>query len=132
VAQEFIAGETLHALANRYDISRTLIRIWVKKFEAGAFDEDAQATDLLEARIRAVRARVLRIIYEGDMSGSMSGVWKRSHGRTSEAPPDERGGKRICSPYSHRAAPRLYTSTTLETDRPNVCFELLRRHRRRS
>ncbi len=32
VAQEFIAGETLHALANRYDISRTLIRIWVKKF----------------------------------------------------------------------------------------------------
>jgi transposase len=35
VAQEFIAGETLHALANRYDISRTSIRIWVKKFEAG-------------------------------------------------------------------------------------------------
>ena len=48
VAQEFIAGETLHALANRYDISRTLIRIWVKKFAAGAFDEDAQAADLLE------------------------------------------------------------------------------------
>ena len=30
------------------DIARTLIRIWAKKFEAGAFDEDAQAADLLE------------------------------------------------------------------------------------
>jgi transposase len=27
VAQEFVAGETLYALAKRYDISRTLIRV---------------------------------------------------------------------------------------------------------
>ena len=63
VAQEFIAGETLHALANRHDISRTLIRIWVKKFEAGAFDEDAQAADLLEeyeAKIAALERMVGR------------------------------------------------------------------------
>jgi hypothetical protein len=26
--------------------SRNLIRIWVDKYEAGAFDEDAQAADL--------------------------------------------------------------------------------------
>src|SRR5262249_29296740 len=32
------------------------------------------------------------------MSGSMRGVWKRSHGRTSEAPPDERGGYRYVRP----------------------------------
>jgi transposase-like protein len=31
VAQEFIAGATLHALAKRHDISRTLIRFWVEK-----------------------------------------------------------------------------------------------------
>src|SRR5215467_4621662 len=28
----------------------------------------------------------------------MSGMWKRSHGRTSEAPPDERGGYRYVRP----------------------------------
>ena len=34
VAQEFIAGETLHGLAKRHDVSRTLIRIWVRKYKA--------------------------------------------------------------------------------------------------
>ena len=48
IAQDFIAGETLHALASRHDISRNRIRIWVRKFEAGAFDDDAQAADLLQ------------------------------------------------------------------------------------
>jgi transposase len=43
IAQEFIAGETLHSLAKRHDVSRNLIRIWVKKLEAGASDEDARA-----------------------------------------------------------------------------------------
>ena len=33
IAQEFIAGETLHALARRHDVSRNLIRVWVKKLE---------------------------------------------------------------------------------------------------
>jgi transposase len=48
VAQEFIAGETLHALVSRHGVSRNLIRFWVRKFEAGAFDDDARAVDLLE------------------------------------------------------------------------------------
>ena len=57
VAQEFLAGETLHGLAKRYDLSRNLIRIWVQRFEAGALDEDAVAADLIEqyeARIAAL------------------------------------------------------------------------------
>jgi transposase-like protein len=59
VAEEFTAGETLHALSKRHDISRQLIRIWVGKFEAGALDDDVQAADLIqefEAKI-AVRSR---------------------------------------------------------------------------
>ena len=63
VAQEFIAGETLHGLAKRHDISRNLIRIWVSKYEAGAFDDDARAAELLqeqEARIAALERLVGR------------------------------------------------------------------------
>ena len=37
VAQEFIAGESLYALSKRHDISRQLIRVWVEKYEAGAW-----------------------------------------------------------------------------------------------
>ncbi|WP_337419853.1 transposase [Sinorhizobium fredii] len=48
VAQEFLAGETLHGLAKRHDVSRNLIRIWVQKCEQGAFDDDAQAADLIQ------------------------------------------------------------------------------------
>ena len=61
VAQEFLAGETLHGLAKRHDVCRNLIRVWVQKYEAGDFDEDAAAADLLqqyEARIAALERLV--------------------------------------------------------------------------
>ena len=61
VAQEFISGETLHGLAKRHDVSRNLIRIWVHKYEEGAFDDDAHASDLIqeyEARIAALERLV--------------------------------------------------------------------------
>jgi transposase-like protein len=63
VAQEFLAAETLHGLAKRHDICRNLIRVWAQKYDAGGFDEDAQAADLLqqyEARIAALERLVGR------------------------------------------------------------------------
>lgn len=61
VSQEYLAGETLHGLSKRHDISRNLIRVWVEKFQAGALDEDMAAADLLqayEARIAALERLV--------------------------------------------------------------------------
>jgi len=61
VVQEFLAGETLHGLAKRHDVCRNLIRIWVQKYDAGDFDEDAAAADLIqqyEARIAALERLV--------------------------------------------------------------------------
>ena len=63
IAQEFIAGETLHGLSKRHDISRQLIRIWVGKYEAGALDDNVQAADLpqeYEAQIAALERTVGR------------------------------------------------------------------------
>jgi len=61
VVQEYLAGETLHGLSKRHDISRNLIRIWIQKHDAGALDEDAAAADVIqeyEARIAALERLV--------------------------------------------------------------------------
>jgi len=41
VVEEYLGGETLHGLSKRHDISRQLVRVWIEKYEAGAFDDDA-------------------------------------------------------------------------------------------
>ena len=63
VAQEFLVGETLHGLAKQHDLSRNLVRLWVTKFEAGEFDDDSRAADLLqeyEAKVAALERMVGR------------------------------------------------------------------------
>ena len=42
-----MADETFQGPANRHDLSRHLIRIWVEKYKADGLDEDAVAADLL-------------------------------------------------------------------------------------
>jgi transposase len=63
VVAEYHAGETLHALGRRHDLSRNLIRIWIEKAEAGALDQDTASAELLseyEARIAALERLVGR------------------------------------------------------------------------
>ena len=60
VAQEFLAGESLHALSKRHDISRQLIRVWVERYEAGALDEDAQAADVTAGLPAVLLQRTLK------------------------------------------------------------------------
>ena len=85
VVQEYLAGLTLHGLAKRHDLSRNLIRIWVRKCEAGEFDDDAQAADLLqvyEARIAALE----RLVGQQALCGRRSE--SRPVGRSESDPPE--------------------------------------------
>jgi len=63
IVAEYHAGETLHALSRRHDLSRNLIRIWIEKAEAGALDQDLASAEFLsayEARIAALERLVGR------------------------------------------------------------------------
>jgi transposase-like protein len=87
VAQEFIAGETLHGLSRRHDVSRQLIRVWVQKYETGALDEDAEAADLIqeyEAKIAALERMVGRQALEIEfLKGALKSAPRRRSATTS-------------------------------------------------
>src|SRR6187397_1198705 len=69
VVQEFLGGESPHALAKRHSISRNLIKIWVAKYEAGGLDSDTAAADVpadYEARIEALERLVGKLALENE------------------------------------------------------------------
>ena len=68
VVQEYLAGETLHGLARRQELSRTLIRIRVEKYEAGAFDEDALVEATQSSIPRPTNQRNRRLNSSGSIS----------------------------------------------------------------
>ena len=64
VAEEHLgAGTSLNELARRHDISRELLRVWVKKYEAGEFGGDGPIRPdrrACEAKIAGLEARRAR------------------------------------------------------------------------
>ena len=52
IAMEYIGGESLHGLAKRHDISRNLIRMWIAKYEAGEFGDDAKVPSFFRSTRR--------------------------------------------------------------------------------
>ena len=56
VAEEYLAGAAPSILGKRHDLCRNLVRIWVRKYEAGEYDDDARQ----QTRCRSSRRRSRR------------------------------------------------------------------------
>ena len=70
VAEEHLGGVSLNELARRHDISRELLRTWVKKDEAGEFAGDGPTEAdrrAYEARIAGLERKVGQLTMELDL-----------------------------------------------------------------
>jgi transposase len=74
-------------LAKRHDVSGNLIRIWVRKYEEGTFDDEAQAADMIqeyEARVAALERLVGKQALELEFpKGDVSSAPRPRSGTTS-------------------------------------------------
>ena len=63
VVEAYFKGESMRALSQKHDVCRTLIPIWIDKYERGEFDDDALEEELLPeyaSRIAALERLVGR------------------------------------------------------------------------
>jgi len=71
ISREFLEGRAgMHELARRYSLSRNLIRLWVRKYEAGEFtDELAEAVRIAEyeGKIAELERKVGQLTMEVDL-----------------------------------------------------------------
>ena len=71
VAEEHLgAGTSLNQLARRHDISRELLRIWVKRYEAGEFGGDGPIRPdrrAYEAKVAGLERKVGQLTMELDL-----------------------------------------------------------------
>jgi transposase-like protein len=86
VVEERLGGVSLAELARRHDISRELLRIWVKKYEAGEFASDGPPKSdrrAYEAKIAGLERKVGQLTMELDLlkKGLISA--RRARGGTS-------------------------------------------------
>ena len=97
IVEAYLNGQALHALSKEHDVCRNLIRIWIKKYERGEYDDDAIEADLLpeyEARIAALERLVGRQALEIEF---LKGAQK--HGQSLKSAP----GSVITSPIASRS-----------------------------
>ena len=97
IVEGYLNGESLHALSKRHDVCRTLIRVWIEKYERGEYDDDAVEADLLPeymARIAALERLVGRQALEIEF---LKGA--RERGRSPKSAP----GSVITGPMASRS-----------------------------
>jgi transposase len=86
VAEEHLGGASLNQLARRHDISRELLRTWVKKYEAGEFAGGGPAKAdrrACAAKIAGLERKVGQLTMELDLLKKGLASARRARGGTS-------------------------------------------------